>query len=111
MWRMMSISAAILVLTIANAGPVRAQASDKEITVVKPFHGAALFVRLKSNADASVSIENPEVRSLAGLPFLVGHPLDASQNAGSIWMPLSDVLGIEEFADAKELARRYKIDK
>ncbi|MBN9522125.1 hypothetical protein J0H58_27005 [bacterium] len=67
------------------------------------FTGSAVVVWLKG-ANEGVRLEAPEVRTAGDRAFLVGREPGETRRQ---WLPLADVVRVEEFADLQELGRRY----
>jgi hypothetical protein len=67
------------------------------------FTGTALLVWLRDTPEG-VRMEGPEVRTVGDRAFLVGREAGGTRRH---WLPLAEVVRIEEFADLQELNRRH----
>jgi hypothetical protein len=73
------------------------------------FTGKALFVRLKNPGRSTVVLEDPQIQTFGENSFLIGRAVEGPVRSLRIWVPLSDVLEIEEFTDLKEMGKWYKL--
>ncbi len=74
------------------------------------FSGKAIYVTLKNSSQGGIAIEDPELRKLGERSFIVGH--SAAAPVGELrksWVPVAEVWTIEEFADAKAMAKIYRV--
>lgn len=99
----------VLVLLLGCAGAAAADPPKPEKSEVATFAGHALAVHLKRADQSFMCLVDPEVRMLGDRSFLTGSPLDDPIKASRVWIPLSDVTEIQEFNDAKELGKWYKV--
>ncbi len=75
-----------------------------------PFSGKALFVTMRGGIEAH-SLEDPELRRLGEREFVVGQSAERSNGiARRVWLPLGEIWKIEEFTDAKEMAKVYRFE-
>jgi hypothetical protein len=94
--------AAVAVVGLAlGSGPLRAADTGEY-----RFEGKAARVSVKGPVGPEMFIEQPRVRMLGDRPFVVGKPVGGR---GLVWLPLADVILIEEFADVKEMGKVYRL--
>jgi hypothetical protein len=100
-----------LVLSLLLLGYALAQnpaASKNDRPQSDTFTGKAAFVATK-NADTSIGILDPEIRTLGDRTFVVGRSADAPEATLRVWIPVSEVKTIHEFADVKQMAKMYRV--
>jgi len=73
------------------------------------FSGKALFIRLRNPSRSTVAVEDPQIQTFGESSFLIGRAAEGPVRSVRLWLPLSDVLEIEEFADVKEMGKWYKL--
>jgi hypothetical protein len=80
-----------------------------ETTPSDAFVGKAVFVHLRNPGRSTLSLEEPRIQTFGLHSFLVGRTSDGPAKSLRVWVPLSDVSEIEEFADVKEMAKWYRV--
>jgi hypothetical protein len=73
------------------------------------FSGKAAFVRLKNAGRPTLAVEDPQIQTFGEISFLIGRAAEGPMRSVRLWVPISDVLEIEEFSDDKEMGRWYKL--
>jgi hypothetical protein len=97
-------------LTLFSVGLAQESTTTKtETTVNETFVGKALFVHLRNPGRSTVSLEDPRIQTFGLHTFLIGRTSDWPAKSLRVWVPLSDVSEIEEFADVKEMAKWYRV--
>ena len=92
-----------LFLLLVLAGDNNGQ-PDKENPKGGAFTGKAIAVHVKSQA--IVPLDQPTIKTFGERTFVIGQ---VPNRATKLWLPLVDVLKIEEFADLDELSKHYQI--
>jgi hypothetical protein len=103
-WGIAGAAVLLALLCLGLAGKADPPQPDKPQA---GFIGKALFVRTKGDRGV-VMLLDPQVQKLGDRTFVVGRPVDRRTEASRVWVPVSDVTEVEEFADAKEMAKWYR---
>jgi hypothetical protein len=97
-------------LTLFSVGLAQESTTTKtETTPNDAFVGKALFVHLRNPGRTTLSLEEPRIQTFGLHSFLIGRTSDGPAKSLRVWVPLSDVSEIEEFADVKEMAKWYRV--
>jgi hypothetical protein len=73
------------------------------------FSGKAAFVRLKNAVRPTLAVEDPQIQTFGETSFMIGRAAEGPVRSVRLWVPISDVLEIEEFSDVKEMGKWYKL--
>lgn len=106
-----------VLLLVGLLGVVFAQSTDspkggdtKEVA----FTGKAIHVLLKNQMQLQgrkstyLFMEQPQIKVFGNTSFVVGRSIEHSTQ---VWVPLSEVAAIEEFADVKEMGKIYSLPR
>jgi hypothetical protein len=108
MRRRVAVIVALLVGCAALAAGLRASGvPGPEVKPAPAFEGKAVVVQTKGNV--TYYLERPTVKRLADRPFVVGRGVGRTKPA-MVWVPVDEVVMVDEFADVGEMSRWYRLD-
>ncbi len=99
---------AAIFTTLLIAGMCTSKTSRADAPDTSDFSGKAVFVH-RREANWSGGLLNPRIRTFGVQSFLIGRPIGGPTQASALWIPLTDIIEIEEFADAHEMGKSYRL--
>lgn len=107
------ILASCAVAIVGAVVAVSVWAADKpkngEAKPDKAFEGKAIWVQTKLPTRPSTALEEPQLKRLGERWFVVGKPVGVDALSSRTWIPLEDVVAIEEFSSREEMGKYYRL--
>jgi hypothetical protein len=100
---------ALVCCALLGVGLAQNANSSKSESHHDAFSGKAAFVRLKNQGQPTLAVEDPQIQTFGENSFLIGRAAEGPVRSVRLWVPISDVLEIEEFSEVKEMGRWYKL--
>ena len=95
-----------LALVTALVGCGGTRTAEPPAIFSDPWKPKMLHVYTREGGESQFFLERSEVRSVLDRAFLVGHRIDADY---TVWIPLSEIVRIEDFADLDKLKAYWKV--